>query len=88
MFGPKKPPKTKHIQSVVPYHLEYDGKTGTAQVMGSVEKKFVAIEVNNPDFASGKVKRIMKVTKRHFFSDFGSACTGLTFKATGFILKS
>ena len=88
MFGKKKPPEAKDTQSVVPYYLEYNGKEGTAQVVGRVEKKFVAIEVNNPDFASGKVKRIMQITKREFFSDFGGACTGLTFKATGFILNS
>lgn len=86
MFGKDKPPKTKHTQSIIPYHLEYNGKTGYAQVVGRVEKKFVAVEVNNPDFPSGKVIRIMKVTNRKFFSDFGGACTGLDIKATEFFL--
>lgn len=88
MSGPKKPPKTKHIQSVIPYHLKYDGDKGYAQVMGRVEKKFVAIIVNNPGSKTGRINRIMKVTKREFFSDFGSACTGLSIKTTGFILNS
>lgn len=88
MFGKKKPPKTKHIQSVIPYYLEYDGNKGYAQVTGRVEKKFVAVVVNNPDSKTGKINRIMEVTKRKFFSDFSSACTGLNIKATGFILNN
>ena len=82
MFGKKKPPKLSKVQVVNPYHLDYNGKTGYAQVVGRVEKKLVAIVVNNP---SGKVNRIMKVIKRKFFSDFGGACTGLDIEATEFI---
>ena len=85
MFGKNKPPNTDKVQAVTPYHLKYNGKTGYAQVVGRVEKKFVAIHVNNPD---GKVNRIMKIKKRKFFSDFGGSCTGLDIEATDFILNS
>lgn len=85
MFSKKKPPNLDKVQTVNPYYLKYNGKTGYAQVMGRVEKNLVAIVVNNPDFSSGKINRIMKVTKRKFFSDFGGACTELNIKATGFI---
>lgn len=85
MFWKKRPPKAKNIQLVKPYYLKYDGKEGHAQVIGRVEKKFVAIEVNNP---AGKINRIMKVTKREFFSDFGDTCTGLSIKVTGFLFNS
>jgi len=82
----KKPPKLDKVQEVNPYYLKYNGKTGYAQVVGKVEKKLVAIQVNNPDFPSGKINRIMTVTKRKFFSDFGGACTGLDIKATEFFV--
>jgi len=85
MFGRNKPPKIKDVQAVNPYYLKYDGKTGYAQIVGRVEKKFVAIIVNNP---SGKLNRIMKVSKRKFFSDFGGACTQFNIEATGFELNS
>lgn len=84
MFA-KKPPKLSKVQAVVPYYLKYNGKTGYAQVIGRVEKNLVAIVVNNPDTPSGKINRIMKVTKRKFFSDFGGACTGLDIRATVYI---
>ena len=85
MFWNKnKPPKNKDIQVVMPNCLSYDGKQGCAQVVGRIEKKFVAILVNN---GSGKVNRIMKVTKRKFFNDFAGTCTQLNIKATGFVLK-
>ena len=83
-----RPPKTEKVQVVNPYYLTYDGKTGYAQVVGKVKKKFVAIVVNNPDTPSGKLNRIMKVVSRKFFSDLGGACTGLDIKATGFVLSS
>ena len=79
----EKVPQTKDIQDVNHYYLSYDGKQGYAQVVGRIEKKFVAILVNN---GKGKVNRIMKVTNRKFFVDFGGTCTELNIKATGFIL--
>jgi hypothetical protein len=86
MFWKKnKPPKTEDIQAVKHYYLSYDGNQGYVQVVGRVEKKFVAVMVNN---GSGKVNRIMKITKRKFFSDFGGVCTQLDIKATGFVLNS
>ena len=78
-------PQNKDIKEVRPYYLKYNGQTGFAQVMSRIETKFVAIEVNNP---SGKVNRIMEVTEREYFSDFGGTCTGLKFKATGFVFNS
>ncbi len=85
MFFKNRPPKTKKVQAVIPYYLTYNGETGYVQVVGRITKKFVAVVVNNPN---GKVNRIMKVTKRNFFSDFGGACTGLDIKSTGFVLNS
>lgn len=85
MFLKNKPPKTKNVQAVKPYYLEYNGETGYAQVVGRIEKEFVAIIVNN---CGGKVNRIMKVTKHEFFSDFGGTCTQLDIRATKFVLNS
>ncbi len=85
MFFKNKPPKTAKVQAVNPYYLTYNGRTGYAQVVGKVKKKFVAIVVNNLD---GKVNRIMKVGQRKFFSDFGGTCTGLDIEATSFVLNS
>jgi hypothetical protein len=84
MFWNKdKPPKNEDIQNVKHYYLSYDGKQGYVQVVGKITKKFVAVMVNN---GNGKVNRIMKVTKRKFFNDFGGACTQMDITATGFIL--
>ena len=85
MLFKNKLPKNKDIKVVTPYYLKYNGKTGFAQVVGKIEKKFVAILVNNPN---GKVNRIMEVTKRKYFSDFAGICTQLDIKATGFVLNS
>ena len=84
MIGKNKLPKNEDIQAVRTYYISYDGKQGCAQVVGRIEKKFVAIMVNN---GGGKVNRIMEVTKRKFFSDFGGVCTQLDITTTGFILK-
>ncbi len=84
-FFKKKLPQTEDIQAVNPYYLSYDGKKGYAQIVGRIEKKFVAIPVNNPN---GKINRVMKVTKRKFFSDFHGVCTQLDIEATGFVLNS
>jgi hypothetical protein len=87
MFWNKnKPPKNEDIQAVKTYYMKYDGKQGYVQVVGKVTKKFIAVFVNNPDFPSGKINRIMKVTKREFFQDFGGACTQMDIQATGFHL--
>jgi len=84
MFWKKKSPKMEKVQKVTTYFMRYDGETGYIQVADKVTKKFVAVQVNNP---AGKVWRIMKVTKREFYSDFGCTCTGLDIKATEFILE-
>lgn len=84
MFWKKKPPKVNKIQKVDHYYLTYDGYTGYVQVFGKVTKKFIAVWVNNP---AGKIRRIMKVTERKFFSDLGGPCTGLKIKATEFRLE-
>jgi len=82
MFNTK--PTTKNTRFVKPYYMQYDGKSGYAQIIGKIEKKFVAIKVNNN---AGKINRIMKITKRKYFSDFGQTCTELHFKATPFTLS-
>lgn len=75
----------KKVEIVRPYYLKYDGKVGFAQVTGNIQKPFVAILVNSQ--GGGQVNRIMEVSKRKTFSDFGGTCTGLDFKATGFIVN-
>jgi hypothetical protein len=81
-------PQTKDVQGVKPYYLKYDGKQGYVQVVGKITKKFIAVMVNNAGEPSGKINRIMKVTDRKFFNDFGGACTQMDIKATGFHLNS
>jgi len=86
MFERNRPPKTKDVQAVNPYYLQYDGSKGYAQVVGRIEKKFVAIMVTCSD--GSKVNRVMKVSERKFFFDFGGTCTQFDIIATGFILNS
>jgi hypothetical protein len=75
----------KKVQIVSPYYLKYNGKTGYIQVTEEITKPFVAVLVNSQ--AGGKVNRIMEVSNKKFFSDFGGACTELDIKATGFIVN-
>ncbi len=78
-------PKRKDVDVIKPYYLDYDGTVGFAQVMRDVEKKHVGILVK--DAEGNPFTRVMKVTDRESFSDFGGTCTGLHFKRTRFEIK-
>lgn len=79
-------PKLKDICRNSTMHMDYDGKKGYAMIMHRVTSKYIAISVNNPNTPSGKVDRIMKITERSFYQDFGCTCTSLRFLATKHIL--
>ncbi len=89
MFSFRKPsiskPNISNIHVVKPYYLKYDGETGWAQVIGEITKPYISIKVNSR--TGGKIDRIMKITKRAFFSDFGGCCSSLHFKRTDLILN-
>lgn len=81
-------PKTDDICRKSTMHMDYDGKKGYALLMHRVTSKYIAITVNNSSHPDGKVQRIMKITERSFYQDFGCTCTSLRFVATKFSYNS
>ena len=75
--------KIEDVHVVKPYYMKYDGETGYAQVMEKVTKTHIAIKVNLK--GGGTINRVMKITKRDYFSDFGSCCSSLHFKRTDLV---
>ena len=82
---PNAPPKREEVEQVDPYYTKYDGDRGSAQFSSRVGSDYIALFVNSSD--GGKVLRVMKVTSRRFFFDFGTTCTEIGFERTDHILS-
>ena len=75
------------VKVIVPYHFQYDGVLGHAQVFGRIKTPFVAIPVKNTRL--GCVHRIMKINTKTFFmhpEKKNAVCTSLIFERTDFIV--
>ena len=84
-FKTKKEFDVTQVQLVKPYYMKYDGRKGYAMVATEVTKKFVAIEVNAA--GGGKIWRVMKISDKKLFSDFGGTCTSMDIAAIAQIIN-